>query len=933
MGHSATTWFTRLAASGLAMFFATTGYGSENAHPIVPGFERFHAVADGDPVAGGQLLVGELNCTSCHQAEGTLAKWISPRAAPSLDDVANRIKTSYLRRFLADPQGTDPGTTMPQLFPGLSEKDRASQVEPLVHFLASDGSVEEARSDRAAARRGERLFHTIGCAVCHGPRMPDAAVPSDAVKLGDLNEKYAIPGLAKFLMKPHEVRPGGRMPSLNLDEKQARDIAHFLIPNSNPRPSSPRLTYKVYEGSYGSLPDFSALTPADEGTIDGFDVSLAGQEQNVAIVFEGFLKIDKPGEYWFRIGSDDGSKLYIDDELVANNDGVHAFASVRGARTLEAGVHRLRVEYAQVGGEMKLDVKFEGPEVALQPVINSIYLTAEAKLPKPMATNDDKIEGPFEVDAELAKKGRELFASLGCANCHVKSVNGERIASTKTAPPLAKVQPGRGCLAETPASPAVDFSLSKKQSDSIATAVQSAPQEAPATSDLVEAALVRFNCYACHERAGRGGVQPDRNELFTTTVPEMGDEGRIPPHITGVGDKLKVDWTRHLLGNGADDRTYMRTRMPNFGSDNVGFLAQAFADLDARSEVTIPDVELPPHRVESTGRELVGESALSCIKCHNFGEYSGTGIQAIDLLTMTRRLRQDWFFRYMPDPQEYRPGTRMPSAFPNGKSVVRGVLNGDAGQQLASIWKYLELGRKAPAPTGVVTSAIVLAPTDRPIIYRNFLDGLSPRGIAVGYPEKANIAFDAERMTLSLIWHNAFIDASKHWAGRGSGTQGPLGDHVLRLVSGAPIAMLPDDRTSWPVESAKNLGWRFEGYRLDKLGYPTFLYGTERFTVEDASHPIDAKAAGTLDAVLHRELTVRAPEGESLPDHLFFRAATAQTIESLGGRNYRIDRAMTMRFPVHPGSAEPVIRDVEGHKELLIPLRNDANHVEIDYEW
>lgn len=923
----------RLVAATLVMMLAMPGFSGDDAYPIVPGFERFHAVADGDPVAGGQLLVGELNCTACHAASDSVAKWIVPKPAPNLDLVAARVKPAYLRRFLADPQSVDPGTTMPQLFVGLAHEERDAQIEPLVHFLASGGNVEEMRSDRAAVRRGEGLFHTQGCAVCHGPRKPDTAVPPDAVTLGDLGSKYAIPGLAAFLMKPHEVRPGGRMPSLDLDAKQARDIAHFLIPDANPRPASPRLAYKVYEGSYGSLPDFAALTPDGEGTIDGFDVSVAGQEQNVAIVFEGFLKIEKPGEYWFRIGSDDGSKLFIDDELVANNDGVHAYASVRGARTLKPGVHRLRVEYAQVAGEMKLSVQFEGPEVASQSVVNFVYLTEEAKPPEPTTTKDAKPDGPFVVDAALAQRGREFFASLGCANCHAKSENGTRIASTKTAPGLAAVRPGRGCLSAVPATPAVDFRLNEKQVRSIASALETEPDEPPTTSEQVEAALVRFNCYACHERAGRGGVQPDRNELFTTTVPEMGDEGRIPPHLTGIGDKLKVDWMRHLLGEGADDRTYMRTRMPNFGSENVGFLAQAFADLDARTEATVPKIDLPPHRVASTGRELVGESALSCIKCHNFGEHSGTGIQAINLLTMTRRLRQDWFVRYMPDPQEYRPGTRMPSAFPNGKSVVRGVLDGDAGQQLAAIWEYLELGSKAPIPAGVVTSAIVLTPTKRPIVYRNFLDGLSSRGIAVGYPEQANLAFDADRMNLTLIWHNAFLDASKHWAGRGSGTQGPLGDHVLRLVSGVPLAVLPDDGAAWPVEAAKNSGWRFEGYRLDPQGYPSFRYGTAAFVVEDTPRPIDAKTAGTLDAVLHREFVVRAPEGGSLPERLYFRAAAGQSIESVGGRNYRIDGALTLRFSAHPDATAPLIREVDGHKELLVPLRGASETVEIDYEW
>src|SRR5690606_15470359 len=198
-------------------------------------------------------------------------------------------------------------------------------------------------------------------------------------------------------------------------------------------------------------------------------------------------------------------------------------------------------------------------------------------------------------------------------------------------------------------------SLTARQRESIAAALVDRPKESPSDAERIDETLMAFNCYACHERAGKGGVEPERNHLFVTSVPEMGDEGRIPPHLTGVGDKLRVEWLRHLLGNGASDRTYMRTRMPSFGSENVGFLADAFAALDRRDEVTIPAIDLPKHRIESVGRQLVGESALSCIKCHNVGNHAGTGIQAINLQTMTRRLRQDWFVRYMPDPQQYRP--------------------------------------------------------------------------------------------------------------------------------------------------------------------------------------------------------------------------------------------------------------------------------------
>ena len=60
----------------------------------------------------------------------------------------------------------------------------------------------------------------------------------------------------------------------------------------------------------------------------------------------------------------------------------------------------------------------------------------------------------------------------------------------------------------------------------------------------------------------------------------MGDEGRIPPLLDGVGDKLNDNWIKHVLDNGANDRPYMLTRMPKFGTANVGHLVKDFATAD-----------------------------------------------------------------------------------------------------------------------------------------------------------------------------------------------------------------------------------------------------------------------------------------------------------------------------------------------------------------
>lgn len=66
-----------------------------------------------------------------------------------------------------------------------------------------------------------------------------------------------------------------------------------------------------------------------------------------AIEYTGRLWIEKPGAYRFSLLSDDGAKLYLDNHVVIDNDGVHGTRVVSGGATLTRGVHDIKVEYFQ----------------------------------------------------------------------------------------------------------------------------------------------------------------------------------------------------------------------------------------------------------------------------------------------------------------------------------------------------------------------------------------------------------------------------------------------------------------------------------------------------------------------------------------------------------------------------------------------------------
>ncbi len=116
------------------------------------------------------------------------------------------------------------------------------------------------------------------------------------------------------------------------------------------------LSYKLYEGRWGRLPDFEKLAPAKEGTADRISVAgLTDLEENFALVFDGYVQIKKDGLYTFYTDTDDGSKLFVNDQLLVDNDGLHGAERKQGQVALRAGYHKIRLEYMQGGGGFQLN--------------------------------------------------------------------------------------------------------------------------------------------------------------------------------------------------------------------------------------------------------------------------------------------------------------------------------------------------------------------------------------------------------------------------------------------------------------------------------------------------------------------------------------------------------------------------------------------------
>ncbi|MEX0642186.1 MAG: PA14 domain-containing protein, partial [Pirellulales bacterium] len=129
-------------------------------------------------------------------------------------------------------------------------------------------------------------------------------------------------------------------------------------------PAGTGFRYRLYKGNWTRIPDFSKLTPVFESVATDLNVeSRQLVADNWGMVLDGNFDVDSAGDYTFYLKSDDGSKLYVDDQLVIDNDGDHSLLELSGATKLSAGKHKLRIDFFEAGGEAILELELAGPRL------------------------------------------------------------------------------------------------------------------------------------------------------------------------------------------------------------------------------------------------------------------------------------------------------------------------------------------------------------------------------------------------------------------------------------------------------------------------------------------------------------------------------------------------------------------------------------------
>jgi len=128
--------------------------------------------------------------------------------------------------------------------------------------------------------------------------------------------------------------------------------------------TSSGLQYSYYEGENLDIRSVETGAALKKGTTSVINESLKLRKEKYGLLFTGYIRLDKQQMMEFFTSSDDGSQLFIDDELIVNNDGNHGMEEKSGKALLAMGYHKIKIIYFDSGGGngLKVHIREEGGE-------------------------------------------------------------------------------------------------------------------------------------------------------------------------------------------------------------------------------------------------------------------------------------------------------------------------------------------------------------------------------------------------------------------------------------------------------------------------------------------------------------------------------------------------------------------------------------------
>jgi len=598
-----------------------------NSTPVLPlkyteaGCYRCHATdtnfREAPTLDAGMKLVEQLGCYGCHRIEGLEKQGPLPRVGPPLEKVAAKVPRDWTTRWVMDPASFRPNTKMPTFF----------YLENFVDVSGPEAPTEAQKRMNSQGRVESDAMVNAIVAYLYGKSRP-AVVP-------------AVDGAGDAARGQRLLSERGCFGCHVADPAARRDVSGSY------RQFGPNLSGVGSKVSrdwlYHWIRDPKAWAP------DTKMPNLRIEHQEALDIAEHLSGMKEPP----------------------------GFSSRPLPRTDPATLDRIAL-YFQMETQTVFDAKAALAKMDL--AAKEVY--AGEKLIAHYGCfachNIPGFENAKPIGTELTEEGSKPIHRLDFGFIHLPHTRQDWFKAKVHSPRVFDRDRARG-WEEKLRMP--DFRLSEREQDQIVTAVlgfqeTNASAAAVKTLSMDQAAIERGrrivknnNCLGCHVIEGFGGS-------FRSLV---ADTSLAPPIIQGQGAKVQSDWLFRFLKapRTGEIRPWLEVHMPTFefGEAELNDLTRYFAFLDRARYPFVGVQTVAETRNWSAGKKVF--EVLRCAQCHprTDAEMNAPGVDraslAPNLQMAATRLRHDWIADWIKRPDEWMPGTRMPTNFPKGEDGKR----------------------------------------------------------------------------------------------------------------------------------------------------------------------------------------------------------------------------------------------------------------------
>ena len=135
------------------------------------------------------------------------------------------------------------------------------------------------------------------------------------------------------------------------------------------------ISLTIYETPITVVDDLLMQKPLQTKLVINVSLSDITRKEHVGLVFDGWIKIPEDAVYNFYLSGDDGTKLWMDNQVLIPSAHVNGSDLRTAKMALKKGFHQIKLAYLQIGGDASLKLQVESPSLKKQNIPSTWWFT------------------------------------------------------------------------------------------------------------------------------------------------------------------------------------------------------------------------------------------------------------------------------------------------------------------------------------------------------------------------------------------------------------------------------------------------------------------------------------------------------------------------------------------------------------------------------